>query len=101
MQFAAAAAAAALLRWLYSRDARRLAHLGAPGLTSGVSVWQGLVIEMVLTFFLVWVVFATAPILVAPQVDSRVGDRADHHGRRLDGRPDDGRRDESGPCLRA
>src|SRR6267378_3187907 len=60
MQFAAAAAAAALLRWLYPENARRLTHLGAPGLTSGVSVWQGLVIEMVLTFFLVWVIFATA-----------------------------------------
>src|SRR5213592_4768903 len=60
MQFAAAAAAAALLRWFYPESARRLTHLGAPGLTSGVSVWQGLVIEMVLTFFLVWVVFATA-----------------------------------------
>src|SRR6266487_1925426 len=60
MQFAAATAAAALLRWLYPESARRLTHLGAPGLTSGVSVWQGLVIEIVLTFFLVWVVFATA-----------------------------------------
>jgi MIP family channel proteins len=55
-----AAAAAALLRWLYPESARRLTNLGAPGLTSGVSVWQGLVIELVLTFFLVWVVFATA-----------------------------------------
>src|SRR6478672_1306943 len=60
MQFAGAAAAAALLRWLYPETARRLTHLGAPGLTSGVSVWQGLVIELLLTFFLVWVVFATA-----------------------------------------
>src|SRR5437879_9370021 len=60
MQFTAAAAAGALLRWLYPESARRLTHLGAPGLTSGVSVWQGLVIEIVLTFFLVWVVFATA-----------------------------------------
>src|SRR5436190_18588053 len=60
MQFAGAAAAAALLRWFYPETARRLTHLGAPGLTSGVSVWQGLVIEIVLTFFLVWVVFATA-----------------------------------------
>src|SRR5258705_9930838 len=60
MQFAGAAAAAALLRWFYPETARRLTHLGAPGLTSGVSVWQGLVIELVLTFFLVWVVFATA-----------------------------------------
>jgi MIP family channel proteins len=60
MQFAAAAAAAALLRWFYPENARRLTNLGAPGLTSGVSVWQGLVIEIVLTFFLVWVIFATA-----------------------------------------
>jgi MIP family channel proteins len=60
LQFAAAAAAAALLRWLYPESARRITHLGAPGLTSGVSVWQGLVIEIVLTFFLVWVIFATA-----------------------------------------
>jgi aquaporin TIP len=60
MQFAAAAAAAALLRWLFPEGAQRITHLGAPGLSSGVSVWQGLVIEMVLTFFLVWVVFATA-----------------------------------------
>src|SRR2546426_2025253 len=60
MQFAAAAAAAALLRWFYPENTRRLTHLGAPGLAGGVSVWQGLVIEMVLTFFLVWVIFATA-----------------------------------------
>jgi glycerol uptake facilitator-like aquaporin len=60
MQFAAAAAAAALLRWLYPESARRITHLGAPGLSGGVSVWQGLVIEIVLTFFLVWVIFATA-----------------------------------------
>jgi MIP family channel proteins len=60
VQFAGAAAAAALLRWLYPESARRLTHLGAPGLASGVSVWQGLVIEIVLTFFLVWVIFATA-----------------------------------------
>src|SRR5881296_773854 len=31
MQFAAAAAAAALLRWLYPESARRITHLGAPG----------------------------------------------------------------------
>jgi MIP family channel proteins len=60
MQFAGAAAAAALLRWLFPESARRITNLGAPGLASGVSVWQGLVIELVLTFFLVWVVFATA-----------------------------------------
>src|SRR2546427_62080 len=39
MQFAAAAAAAALLRWLYPESARRLTHLGAPGPTSGAWIW--------------------------------------------------------------
>jgi aquaporin TIP len=60
MQFSAATAAAGLLRWLFEDEPRRLVNLGAPGLGAGVSHWQGLVIELVLTFFLVWVVFATA-----------------------------------------
>jgi aquaporin TIP len=60
VQFAGAAAAAALLRWFYPATTRDLTHLGAPGLAAGVSPGQGLVIEIVLTFFLVWVVFATA-----------------------------------------
>jgi aquaporin Z len=60
MQFAAAAAAASLLRWFYPESTRQLTNLGAPGLGSGISVWQGVVIELVLTFFLVWVIFATA-----------------------------------------
>ena len=60
MQFAGAAAAAALLRWFYPEATRRLTNLGAPGLSSGITVWQGVVIEMVLTFFLVWVIFASA-----------------------------------------
>jgi len=60
MQFAAAAAAAALLRWFYPANVREATNLGAPGLGSGITVWQGVVIELVLTFFLVWVIFATA-----------------------------------------
>jgi MIP family channel proteins len=60
VQFTAATAAAALLRWFYGDQPRQLAKLGAPLLGSGISQWQGLVIEIVLTFFLVWVVFATA-----------------------------------------
>jgi aquaporin TIP len=59
-QLAAAAGAALLLRWLYDAPTRDAAQLGAPALGSGVDQWQGLVIEIVLTFFLVWVVFATA-----------------------------------------
>ncbi|MDX6388074.1 MAG: aquaporin [Gaiellaceae bacterium] len=60
MQITGAVAAAALLRWLYPAATRDLTNLGSPGLSGGVSVWQGLVIEAVLTFFLVWVIFATA-----------------------------------------
>jgi aquaporin TIP len=60
MQFAAASLAALLLRWLFKSAVRDQASLGTPGLGSGVSPWQGFVIELVLTFFLVWVVFATA-----------------------------------------
>ena len=59
-QFAAAAAAAALLRWFYPENVRQVTNLGAPGLSPGVTTSQGLVIEIVLTFFLVWVIFATA-----------------------------------------
>jgi aquaporin TIP len=59
-QFAAATLAALLLRWLYNAATRNSVELGAPALAPGVTQWQGLVIEAVLTFFLVWVIFATA-----------------------------------------
>ncbi len=57
-QFAAAACAAILLKWIFPETIRNLAHLGGPSLS--VDHWKGFVIEIVLTFFLVWVVFATA-----------------------------------------
>jgi MIP family channel proteins len=60
MQFLGATLAAALLRWFFSDNVRQLTNLGAPGLGGGIDVWQGLVIEAILTFFLVWVIFATA-----------------------------------------
>jgi MIP family channel proteins len=60
MQFAAATAAASLLRWLFTEDTRTVINGAAPALGTDVSHWQGLVIEIVLTFFLVWVVFASA-----------------------------------------
>src|ERR687888_2064183 len=59
-QLAAAVAAAGLLRWFFSETERNAVALGAPGLGGGITQWQGFVIEIVLTFFLVWVVFATA-----------------------------------------
>ena len=58
-QFSAAALAALLLRWLYDASTRDSVKLGTPALAN-VTQWQGFVIEIVLTFFLVWVVFATA-----------------------------------------
>ncbi len=60
MQFAGATGAAALLRWFFDARTRQLTNLGAPGLGGGIDHWQGLVIELILTFFLVWVIFATA-----------------------------------------
>src|SRR5205807_4554344 len=60
VQFLGATAAAALLRWIFNERVRGLGQLGAPGLSHSIDHWQGVVIELVLTFFLVWVVFATA-----------------------------------------
>jgi MIP family channel proteins len=60
MQLAGAVLAAALLNWFYSDAVRSAAKLGAPGLGTGVTVWRGFVIEAVLTFILVVVVFASA-----------------------------------------
>jgi MIP family channel proteins len=57
-QFAAAIAAAGLLRWIFPDDTE--ANLGAPVLNPGIQPEAGLLIEAILTFFLVWVVFATA-----------------------------------------
>src|SRR5262245_61309360 len=58
VQLLGATAAALLLRWLFPETVRAATNLGAPALGSGVTVWQGVVIEGILTFFLVWVVFA-------------------------------------------
>jgi MIP family channel proteins len=57
-QLLAAIAAAALLRWIFPDDAE--GSLGAPVLGPGIQPEAGLVIEAILTFFLVWVFFATA-----------------------------------------
>jgi len=60
-QLAGAAAAAALLRAavpaLLWKDP---INLGVPAVTSAISTGQAVLIEAVLTFFLVWVIFATA-----------------------------------------
>jgi aquaporin Z len=59
-QLAAAALAALLLKWVLTTVQVEQTHLGAPMLAQGVNAGQGVVVEAVLTFFLVWVVFATA-----------------------------------------
>jgi MIP family channel proteins len=60
VQLTAGVAAAGLLHWFFTKPERNAVQLGAPLLGSGISQWQGLVIEVILTFFLVWVIFATA-----------------------------------------
>jgi aquaporin TIP len=59
-QLVAATVAALLVRWLFpSVGGVNAAKVGAPAI-SQVSSFEGAVIELILTFFLVWVVFATA-----------------------------------------
>jgi aquaporin TIP len=57
-QFAGAIGAAGLLRWIF--DDQSEGNLGAPVLNPSIQPEAGLLIEAILTFFLVWVVFATA-----------------------------------------
>jgi aquaporin Z len=59
-QFVAAIAAAALLRWVLPGGAWDTVKGGAPSIGEQFTSGHGVVIEAVLTFFLVWVVFATA-----------------------------------------
>jgi len=59
-QFTGAAAAALLLKWIFPTPAVDAAKLGVPILNDQIGAGRGLVLEMIMTFFLVWVVFATA-----------------------------------------
>ena len=58
VQLGAAALAGLLLKWVL--PAKPDIHLGAPTIDPAINAGQGVAIEAVLTFFLVWVVFATA-----------------------------------------
>jgi MIP family channel proteins len=60
VQFAAAALAALLLTWVLPAAIENQSHLGVPALGGGINSGAGVVVEAVLTFFLVLVVFATA-----------------------------------------
>lgn len=52
--------AAFLLRWFFAEETLNTAHLGVTSLASSVNPIQGVVIEAILTFFLVLVIFGTA-----------------------------------------
>ncbi len=59
-QLAGATAAACLLRVLVPEDVWQAVQLGTPALADGITRTAGMLIEGVMTFFLVFVVFATA-----------------------------------------
>ncbi len=59
-QLAGATLAALLLRWIFPDAIVKGAKLGAPVLSPAIGVFPGLVLELIMTFFLAWVVFATA-----------------------------------------
>ena len=58
-QLLAATLAALLLRWVLEGELVDRVRLGAPGLGLEVDPAAGLVVEAILTFFLVWVILAT------------------------------------------
>ena len=60
VQFAAAAIAALLLQWVLPNAIQNQSSLGVPALGGGISWGPAIVVEAVLTFFLVFVFFATA-----------------------------------------
>jgi aquaporin TIP len=59
-QLVAGVAAAAMVRWLWPGTTAKAAGYGAPAIDPGLSTGEALVLEALITFFLVWVVFATA-----------------------------------------
>ncbi|HEX3701932.1 MAG TPA: aquaporin [Vicinamibacterales bacterium] len=60
MQFGGAALAALLLKWILPGDVQSGGHIGVPTLGTGITSGVGVVVEAILTFFLVWVIFASA-----------------------------------------
>jgi aquaporin TIP len=59
-QLTAAIIAALLLQGMLPENQVDAVNLGAPALAPGIGAGAGLAIETILTFFLVWVIFATA-----------------------------------------
>ncbi len=67
-QLSGAIAASFLLRAVVPGEAGELVHFGVPMLAAGVSVSQGLLVEFVLTFFLITAVWGTAVDERAPKI---------------------------------
>lgn len=67
-QIIGAVLAGALLLTIYSVAAGTAVNYGAPSLAKGVSVYQGILVEAVLTFILVFVVFGTTIDDRAPRI---------------------------------
>ena len=59
-QLIGAAFAGYLLKMIFPVTVWQAVHLGTPGLSEGVTIWQALLLETVLTFFLVLAVCGTA-----------------------------------------
>jgi aquaporin Z len=59
-QLIGAVVASVFLRGIFDDRFYNAADGGAPTVSPGISIWEGLLTEIVLTFFLVLVVFATA-----------------------------------------
>ena len=60
VQLSAATLAALLLKWVLPHSNGKSVDYGAPVVHAGLNAGKGVTIEAVLTFFLVWVIFATA-----------------------------------------
>ncbi len=67
-QLAGAVAAAALIQQAMPSSALQAVGMGTPALGDGITAPMGLVMEIILTFFLVFVVFGTAIDKRAPKV---------------------------------
>ena len=67
-QLAAAVAAALLVRWLFPAYAGDVTSLGTPKISTDLGLLQGIVIEALLTFFLLCAVFGTLVSSDAPKV---------------------------------
>ena len=60
VQFAGSALAVLVLKWVLTSDAESGRSLGVPSVGQNVGSGAAVVVEAILTFFLVWVIFASA-----------------------------------------